>query len=70
MRCMAALKSSRSSAFLIAVELGADQLDAVALEDAVLGEGHREVEAGLAAQRGQERVGPLARDDLAPRTRA
>ncbi len=32
-------------------------------EHAVLGKFHRDVERGLAAHRGQERVGPLARDD-------
>ena len=61
---MAALKRSRSSAFLIAGELGADQLDAVALEDAALGELDRQVQAGLPAERRQQRVGPLALDDL------
>ena len=46
------------------LEVRADQLDAVALEDARLRELHREVERRLAAERRQERVGPLARDDL------
>ena len=41
-----------------------DQLDAVLLEHAVLVERHRHVERGLPAHRGQQRVGPLLRDDL------
>ena len=43
---------------------GADQLDAVLLEDAGLVEGHRAVERGLAAEGGQQRVGALLGDDL------
>ena len=64
MRCMACLKRSRSSALLDGLELGADQLDPEALEGAVLGQGDGEVEAGLAAQGGQQGLGALARDDL------
>jgi len=45
-------------------QLRPDQLDPVAVEGAVLREGHREVEAGLPAHGGQHRLGPLARDDL------
>ena len=45
------------------VVVGADQLDAVALERAVVVKGLREVERGLAAQRRQQRVGQLALDD-------
>ena len=43
----------------------ADQLDAVALERAVLVQRLGEVERGLAAERRQQRVGPLVLDDLA-----
>ena len=43
---------------------GADQLDAVALEGAVLGERARHVERGLAAHGRQARIRPLRRDDL------
>ena len=46
------------------VVVRADQLDAEALERPVLGEVLGEVERGLAAQRRQQRVGPLALDDL------
>ena len=45
-------------------QLGADHLDAVALEGAVVREGHGQVEPGLAAEGGQQGVGPLALDDL------
>src|SRR5438034_1227108 len=45
-------------------ELGADQLDAEALERAVLGERDREVQARLAAERREQRLRPLALDDL------
>ena len=41
------------------VDLGADQLDAEALEHARVGEVERQVEARLPADRGQQRVGPL-----------
>jgi len=58
------LKSWRSSAFRIAGAC-ADQLDAEALERAVLGERDREVQARLAAERREQRLGPLALDDLA-----
>ena len=51
------------------IELGADQLDAVLVEHARLGQLHREVQAGLAAHGGQQRVGPLLADDLFERTR-
>src|SRR5207247_2398056 len=46
------------------VELGADQLDPEALEGAVFGERDREVQPGLAAERRQQRLRPLALDDL------
>ena len=46
------------------VDVGADQLDAVLLEHAGLVQGHRGVERGLAAEGGQQRVGPLLLDDL------
>ncbi len=42
------------------VEVGADQLDAVLGEDAALGQLDGEVERRLAAERGEERVRPLA----------
>ncbi len=42
------------------VEAGADQLDAELVEDAVLREAAGEVESGLAAERREERVWPLA----------
>ena len=45
-------------------DLGADELDAEALQRAVVVQRHRQVEGRLAAQRGQQRVGPLALDDL------
>ena len=44
--------------------VGADQLDAVLLERAVALQRHGHVERGLAAHRRQQRVGPLALDDL------
>ena len=46
------------------VVVGADQLDAVALERAVLGQGLGQVERGLPAERGQQSVGALALDHL------
>jgi hypothetical protein len=46
------------------VQLGADELDAVFLQGARLGESLREVERGLAAHGGQQRVGLLLDDDL------
>jgi hypothetical protein len=46
------------------LDVGADELDPEARERAVLVQGHREVQRGLAAERGQERVGTLALDDL------
>ena len=46
------------------VGVGADHLDAVLLQDAVLVQVHRGVQAGLAAERGQQGVGPFLLDDL------
>ena len=46
------------------VEVDADHLHAVLVEDALLRELHREVEARLAAEVRQERVGALLGDDL------
>ena len=46
---------------------GADQLDAVFFEHAVIGEIERAVERGLAAHRRQQRVGAFLRDDLLDR---
>ena len=43
---------------------GADELEVVTLEDAFLLELHGEVQRGLAAERGQDRVRPFAPDDL------
>ena len=44
------------------LQVGADQLNAVLLEGAVFGEGHRQVEGGLAAHGGQEGVRALLFD--------
>ena len=49
--------------------VGADHLDAVLLQHAVLVQVHRDVQAGLAAEGGQQGVGPLRLDDLARRSR-
>ena len=49
------------------VEVGPDQLDAVALERAVLPQLLGEVQRGLAAERGQQRIGLLLRDHLRDR---
>ena len=46
------------------VGVGADHLDAVLLQHAVPGQGHGHVQAGLAAERGQQGVGLLGLDDL------
>ena len=46
------------------VDLGADQLHAVLFEHAGFGEFHGEIQAGLAAHGGEQRIGPLAADDL------
>jgi len=43
--------------------LRADHLDVVARQHAALGQLHRHVQARLPAQRGEQRVGPLLRDD-------
>jgi hypothetical protein len=55
-------------AALDGVEVGADQLDAVALQHPVLVQGHRGVQRGLPAEGGQQRVDRgrwlLLRDDL------
>src|SRR3990172_11245966 len=45
------------------LDRGAKDADAVLVEDAGVSEGDGEVEAGLAAQGGQEAVRPLAPDD-------
>src|SRR5690606_22681844 len=45
------------------VDVRADELDAVLLEDARVVERDRGVEGGLTAERGQERIGALLRDD-------
>jgi hypothetical protein len=45
------------------VDRGANQLDVVLLEDAAVGERHRQVERGLAADSRQHRVRPLFGDD-------
>ena len=46
------------------VDVGADQLDAVLLQHAVLVQPDRDVERGLPAEGGQQRVGALLGDDL------
>ena len=46
------------------VDLGADQLHAVLIEHAGFGEFDGEIEAGLAADGGEQRIGALAADDL------
>ena len=46
------------------VEVDADDLDVVLVEDAGVLEGDREVERGLSAEVGQQGVGPFAFDDL------
>ena len=46
------------------VDLGADQFDAVLVEHAGFGEFDGEIQAGLAADGGEQRVGALAPDDL------
>ena len=46
---------------------GAQQPDAVLLQHAAFMEGHGQVQAGLAAQSGQDGVGPLHLDDLGDR---
>ena len=42
---------------------GSQQSDVVAFQDAGVGQGHGEVESGLAAEGGEQTVGPLAGDD-------
>ena len=49
------------------VQVGADQLDAVLGEDAVLGQLDGEIESGLPAEGGKERVRLFAADDLGER---
>src|SRR6185369_3445100 len=44
-------------------ERGADQLHVVAIQHTAVGEGHGQVQRRLAAERGQQRVGPLLLDD-------
>ena len=46
------------------VDLGADQLDAIFLQDAGFGKLDGEVQSGLAAHGGKQRIRPLAADDL------
>ncbi len=61
---MASPKSSRSSPFLMTSQGRADEFDAEAVEGAVLGERHREVQPGLPAEGGEKGVGALLLDDL------
>ena len=61
---IASLNFWRSSALSMTSARGADHLDAVLLEHAVLVQVHRRVQAGLAAERRQQRVGPFLLDDL------
>ena len=51
-------------AALDGVDVGADQLDGVLLQDPALVQLDRDVEGGLPAQRRQDRVRPFDRDDL------
>ena len=51
------------------VDVGADQLDAVLGEHALFSQLDREVESGLAAESGKQRVGALAGDHLRDRLR-
>ena len=46
------------------LDLGADQLHAVLFEHAGFGQFHREIQAGLPADGGEQRVGTFAADDL------
>ena len=64
---MACRNSSRSSASRIDSHRGAEQLDAEPFEHARLLELDREVEGGLAAEGGDQRVGPLAFEDRGDR---
>jgi len=45
------------------VDVRAEKADLVTLQDACLGQVGGEIQAGLAAQRGEQGVGPLTRDD-------
>ena len=64
MRVIACLNFSRSSALSMASRRGADHLDAVFFQHAVLGQIERAVQRGLPAHGGQQRVGAFLRDDL------
>ena len=64
MASMQSLKPWRSSALRMDSGLVPSSLHAVLVQDAVLMEGHGQVQAGLAAQGGQDGVGPLLLDDL------
>ena len=46
------------------IDFGADEFDAVFFEHARFGEFDREIQPGLAADRGEQRVGTLLADDL------
>ena len=46
------------------IDLGADQLDAVLFQHARFSQLHREVQAGLSAHGGEQRVGPLDANNL------
>lgn len=59
-----ALEEVAVLALVDGLDVGADELDAVLLQDTVLVHGDRGVERGLAAQRGEQRVGALLGDDL------
>ena len=58
------MKSFAVLAALDDVHVAADELHAIALEHAGLGQFHGRVQARLAAEGGQARVRPLLRDDL------
>ena len=64
MASMASLKPWRSSRLADGLRAGAQQAHAVLLQDALLVEVHGQVQPGLAAQGGQDGVGPLLGDDL------
>ena len=58
------LKPFAAFGFVDNVGVGGDHLDAVLFKDAMLVEIHRQIEAGLAAERREERVGPFGCDHL------
>ena len=61
---MASLNRSRSSAFLIDSEFGADHFYTVLFQDALLGEIDGEIERGLTAQGREDRIRPFFGDNF------